>query len=76
MCGGRRTDDFMSAVGVMNNLKRYGWVSLADELAELSESDFQKLMEAFKVYRKHIKDQQRDIHPTFPQRKNRNTVKE
>lgn len=54
MCGVGMNSVRMQAAGVLNSLKEFGWLEVASELADLSDDDFSKLMEAFRTYRREI----------------------
>jgi len=76
MCGGgsgNNTSTRLDAVGVLHSLgeltslKNSDWVSIADELADLAESDFTRVLEAFRLYRKAQQIERENERP-FPKR--------
>lgn len=56
MCGsGHSTPtNRLQASGLLHSVKKADWLTLADELAELHESDFEKVILAFRLIRKAV----------------------
>jgi hypothetical protein len=70
MCGSAVSSGRSLAAGVINQLKGSGWIGLADELAKLDDDDFEKLIQAFDLYRQAIKQESRSTRSKdLPKRK-------
>lgn len=69
MCGGYTSEKRLSATGVLNSLKNSEWLAVAEELSELNEKDFGKLLRAFRLYRE-AKRFERNAEYMFPKRNN------
>jgi len=54
MCGSQVSERRLQACGILNSLRQSEWIGLAEELAELSTADFNRIMEAFRIYREAI----------------------
>lgn len=55
MCGGHVSEQRLTATGLLNSLEKSEWISIAEELASLSPKDYQKVIQAFNLYREAIR---------------------
>ncbi|MEO5927172.1 MAG: hypothetical protein ABIP96_00705 [Patescibacteria group bacterium] len=60
MCGGYSSNSRLSGSGVLNSVPGKAWLSIADELAELPDADFEKVLHAFRLIR-HAKAEEKKI---------------
>lgn len=68
MCGAHSARE-LQATGVLNAMRKSGWVGIADELAELSDDDFDNLIVAFKIFREERQSRKQREHGSLPTRK-------
>ena len=56
MCGSVRSSptNRLNASGLLHSAEKSDWLSLADELADLSEPNFEKVILAFRLIRKAV----------------------
>ncbi len=50
MCGSNVQNQRLYAAGLLNSLGKSDWVSVAEEVADLSDADFATLIEGFRLY--------------------------
>ncbi len=50
----------LTASGIMHTLENGNWLSIADDLGDLSDEDFDKLLLAFRIYRRSKKLERED----------------
>ncbi len=55
MCGGHVSEQRLTATGLLNSLEKSEWIGIAEELASLSPKDYQKVIQAFDLYREAIR---------------------
>lgn len=68
MCGSANNSaDRLTAVGILHSLRNSEWVSVAEELAELSAIDFKRVLDAFILYRE-ASNNERQREAPFPAR--------
>ncbi|MBD3251768.1 hypothetical protein GF380_04960 [Candidatus Uhrbacteria bacterium] len=53
----------LDASAVFHALQKSEWVGMAEELAELSDEDFEQVLLAFRVYRRADRDQLASLSP-------------
>jgi len=60
----------LQAAGIINSLKKSEWLSVADELSNLSAEDYAKVIKAFGLYRESIQIEKSNL-DNLPQRRDK-----